>query len=217
MRSGEEIQTALRPFVAQWRSYVGTEKAEAQTFLNELFACYGSNRGAVGARFEDFSASAGFMDLHWPGECIVEMKAPNKTVHRRIVHRLTRRVTDRAPESPPCPGPAIDPDQATRLPIAHPVRDQPNEPVLLLRQRTTRMRRSRPSHRNLRLPSSVATFTGICPVTPGPTETDTATPGSPGNPHRCGTKPGTHPPTSGNARRSGTRLRHDAKLLRLHG
>jgi len=92
MRSGEEIQTALRPFVAQWRSYVGTEKAEAQTFLNELFACYGSNRGAVGARFEDFSASAGFMDLHWPGECIVEMKAPNKTVHRRIVHRLTRRV-----------------------------------------------------------------------------------------------------------------------------
>lgn len=80
MRSGEEIQTALRPFVAQWRSYVGTEKAEAQTFLNELFACYGSNRGAVGARFEDFSASAGFMDLHWPGECIVEMKAPNKSL-----------------------------------------------------------------------------------------------------------------------------------------
>jgi len=96
-----------------------------------------------------------------------------RDVHGRIVHRLTRRVTDRAPESPPCPGPAIDPDQATRLPIAHPVRDQPNEPVLLLRQRTTRMRRSRPSHRNLRLPSSNATFTGICPATLGPVRVDT--------------------------------------------
>ena len=68
-----------------------------------------------------------------------------RDVHRRIVHRLTRSVRDRAPESPPCPGPAVDPDQATRLPVAHPVRDQPNKPILLLRQRTTRMRiRDRP-------------------------------------------------------------------------
>lgn len=77
MASGEQIQTALRAFVDKWQSYSGTEKAEAQTFLNELFACYGSDRMAVGAKFEDFKTSAGFMDLHWPGVCIVEMKAPN--------------------------------------------------------------------------------------------------------------------------------------------
>jgi len=80
VRSGEEIQAALGPFLDRWRAYAGSERAEAQTFLNELFTVYGSERGAVGARFEDFSSSAGFMDLHWPGVCIVEMKAPNKPV-----------------------------------------------------------------------------------------------------------------------------------------
>lgn len=79
-RSGEEIQAALRLFVARWSGYAGGERAEAQTFLNELFACYGSDRQGVGARFEDFRASAGFMDLHWPGVCIVEMKAPSRDV-----------------------------------------------------------------------------------------------------------------------------------------
>lgn len=74
--SGREIQEALGAFVARWRDYEGTERAEAQTFLNELFACYGSDRSAAGAHFEDFKSSAGFMDLHWPGTCIVEMKAP---------------------------------------------------------------------------------------------------------------------------------------------
>jgi len=80
VRSGEEIQTALSAFVSRWGGYAGTERAGAQTFLNALFEVYGSDRGAVGARFEDFSSSAGFMDLHWPGVCIVEMKAPNKPV-----------------------------------------------------------------------------------------------------------------------------------------
>ncbi len=78
MRSGGEIRAELSKFAAKWKSYSGTEKAEAQTYLNELFACYGSDRGGVGAKFEDFKASAGFMDLHWPGIVIVEMKAPAK-------------------------------------------------------------------------------------------------------------------------------------------
>lgn len=77
MRSGLEIQAALATFVAKWSGFAGTEKAEAQTFLNELFACYGSDRSEVGALFEDFATSAGFMDLHWPGVLIVEMKAPS--------------------------------------------------------------------------------------------------------------------------------------------
>lgn len=76
MRSGAEIKVALEEFVERWRDYKGSERAEAQTFLNELFACYGTDRTAVGARFEAFAASAGFMDLFWPEILIVEMKAP---------------------------------------------------------------------------------------------------------------------------------------------
>jgi len=76
VRSGAEIEAGLRAFVKRWGSYAGSEKSEAQTFLNELFAAYGTDRKAVGALFEDFKSSAGFMDLHWPGELIVEMKKP---------------------------------------------------------------------------------------------------------------------------------------------
>lgn len=36
-RSGEQIQAALTAFVGRWKGYEGTERAEAQTFLNELF------------------------------------------------------------------------------------------------------------------------------------------------------------------------------------
>jgi hypothetical protein len=77
VRSGLEIQAALQKFVTKWHAYTGTEKAEAQSFLNDLFAAYGTDRHAAGALFEDFKSSAGFMDLHWPGILIVEMKGPN--------------------------------------------------------------------------------------------------------------------------------------------
>ncbi len=76
MRSGEEIQGDLRSFVARWQDYSGTERSEAQTFLNELIQCYGPDRKAVGARFEDAHTASGIMDLHWPAVCIIEMKAP---------------------------------------------------------------------------------------------------------------------------------------------
>jgi hypothetical protein len=42
--TGEEIRQNLGAFVARWSGYSGTERAEAQTFLNELLACYGTNR-----------------------------------------------------------------------------------------------------------------------------------------------------------------------------
>lgn len=77
-RSGQEIQQALRAFAAKWGAYDGSERAEAQSFLNELFECYGTDRRDIGALFEDFKSSAGFMDLHWPGVCIIEMKRPAK-------------------------------------------------------------------------------------------------------------------------------------------
>jgi hypothetical protein len=56
-----------------------------------------------------------------------------------------------------------NPNDPARLSVRHALRDQPDEPILLLRQRPTRMSRPRPRHCNLRLLSGVATFAGICP------------------------------------------------------
>lgn len=96
MASGEEIQTRLRDFVRRWAEYSGTERSEAQTYLNELFACYGSDRLALGAKFEDFRQFAGFMDLHLPQVCIIEMKAPNRQLvtARAQVERYWRESAD---------------------------------------------------------------------------------------------------------------------------
>ncbi|MGI8881466.1 MAG: DNA methyltransferase [Jatrophihabitans sp.] len=78
-RSGEEIQAALRGFVTKWREYQGGEREEAQTYLNELIACYGIERRVSGMTFEHYIPTAGFVDLFWPGQVIVEMKAPGKS------------------------------------------------------------------------------------------------------------------------------------------
>lgn len=88
MRSGAEIEADLHGFADRWRGYSGSEKSEAQTFLNELFAAYGTDRRAVGALFEDFKSSAGFMDLHWPGELIVEMKKPGTPLEKADDQRI---------------------------------------------------------------------------------------------------------------------------------
>lgn len=87
MLSGLEIQDALRAFAAKWVGYSGSERSEAQTFLNELFACYGTSRQGVGALFEDFKSSSGFMDLHWPSVLIVEMKAPGVPLEKAADQR----------------------------------------------------------------------------------------------------------------------------------
>ena len=64
--TGEEIRRLLREFAAAWGGYAGTERSEAQTFLNGLLECYGTDRRSAGARFEE-RAGGGFMDLFWPG------------------------------------------------------------------------------------------------------------------------------------------------------
>lgn len=87
MRTGAEIKVALDAFVKRWAGYGGTERAEAQTFLNDLFACYGSDRKDVGARFEKFVSSTGFMDLFWPEVLIVEMKHPKHPLERAAEQR----------------------------------------------------------------------------------------------------------------------------------
>jgi hypothetical protein len=54
--SGEEIQASLRAFAERWGQHAGSERGEAQTFLNELFAGYDTDRpfgsagGAVSGR-----------------------------------------------------------------------------------------------------------------------------------------------------------------------
>jgi hypothetical protein len=74
--SGEEIRRRLTEFAAKWSVYIGSERAEAQTFLNELFGCYGANRLDV-ARFED-PQHGRFLDLIWDRVCIIEMKRPSE-------------------------------------------------------------------------------------------------------------------------------------------
>lgn len=51
--TGEEIRASLTRFVARWNLRPGYERGEAQTFLTELFACYGQDLSQV-ADFERF-------------------------------------------------------------------------------------------------------------------------------------------------------------------
>lgn len=84
--SEDEIRRRLAEFAARWGGYHGSERSEAQTFLNQLLECYGVDRRREGVRFEELSAG-GFMDMFWPGVCIVEMKRPseanNLSKHRK--------------------------------------------------------------------------------------------------------------------------------------
>lgn len=82
--TGEEIRARLSAFAAKWSVYDGSERGEAQTFLNELFDCYGTSRQAV-ATFEQRQGTT-FLDLLWPRVCVIEMKAPSET-SRLASHR----------------------------------------------------------------------------------------------------------------------------------
>ena len=75
--STEEIRHQLGEFAAKWGGYEGSERGEAQTFLTQLLSCYGADREAVGAKFEE-PTSGKFMDMIWPRVCIVEMKRPSE-------------------------------------------------------------------------------------------------------------------------------------------
>jgi hypothetical protein len=90
--TGEEIRANLTHFVARWSVRDGYEKGEAQLFLNELFTCYGQDLATV-AKFEQFQ-NGGFIDLSWPGVCIIEMKsageAKNLAKHREQALRYWR-------------------------------------------------------------------------------------------------------------------------------
>ncbi|NBE81926.1 type IIL restriction-modification enzyme MmeI [Micromonospora rubida] len=86
MRSHEQVQAALVSFVARWQTYAGTGRSEAETYLNELFECYGVSREGSYAVFEDAHSPTGIVDLHLPARLIFEMKAPEETT-RLAQHR----------------------------------------------------------------------------------------------------------------------------------
>src|SRR6266581_4039958 len=74
-----EIRRRLTEFAAKWDAWQGTEKSEAIPFLIELLGCYGIDKDTVGVRFEVSVPSGGYIDMLWPGVCLVEMKRPTET------------------------------------------------------------------------------------------------------------------------------------------
>jgi hypothetical protein len=102
--SGEEIRRRLREFAAQWGGYRGSERAEAQTFLNGLLECYGTSRREAGVRFEE-AQDGGFIDMVWPGVCIFEMKRPSEAdrldAHRAQALRYWQRAGTARQAAPP--------------------------------------------------------------------------------------------------------------------
>jgi len=101
--TGEEIQRALVDFARRWSLYDGSERGEAQTFLNELFACYGTDRHDAGARFEE-AQEGRFLDLLWSRRCLIEMKRPREAgrlaAHREQAFGYWRRAADPAHNVP---------------------------------------------------------------------------------------------------------------------
>ena len=96
MPAAEDIRANLQRFAARWSVYTGSERSEAQTFLNELFDCYGSERREV-AQFEA-SQEGRFLDLIWEGVCLFEMKRPSEAKnlkrHRRQALDYWRNAAD---------------------------------------------------------------------------------------------------------------------------
>lgn len=76
-----EIRARLAAFSDRWKDACD-EDAEAKSFWDALFECYGTNRRQV-ARFEypikKLDGNPGFLDVLWKGKVIVEHKSRGKT------------------------------------------------------------------------------------------------------------------------------------------
>lgn len=109
--AGQEVQGALRDFAGRWHDYDGSEHAEAQTFLNELLACFGTDRRAAGVQFESDQprpdGSRGFVDALWPRRCLIEMKRPSEGP-RLAAHREQALEYWRHSADPDNQRPAVD-------------------------------------------------------------------------------------------------------------
>lgn len=99
---GEEIRRRLVELCDRWVDYSGSERSEAQTFLNELFACFGTQRRDV-ATFEE-PQEGRFMDCIWPRTCLIEMKRPSEAArldrHRKQAFGYWTKAADAANNVP---------------------------------------------------------------------------------------------------------------------
>lgn len=82
----EQLRANLVNFASRWGEREWGERENAQTFLNELFTCFGIDRLEAGAKFEHFQAGE-FYDLLWPGRVLIEMKASSEK-DRLAKHRV---------------------------------------------------------------------------------------------------------------------------------
>ena len=75
--SFNEIRARLALFAEKWRD-ANDEDAEAKSFWDDLFTCYGTNRRQV-AKYEvavtKLDGNKGFIDVLWKGKLIVEHKS----------------------------------------------------------------------------------------------------------------------------------------------
>lgn len=79
LSTSEERLRATSAFVTRWTS-VSRERAESQSFWNDLFAVLGLDRFAEGVIFEHpvtraGSGGRGYIDVFWPGRILVEQKS----------------------------------------------------------------------------------------------------------------------------------------------
>lgn len=85
-----QIRDRLTAFVARWSQRAGDEKSEAQTFLNQLLDCYGTEwRDDPHLRFEHRYQGGGLADLLWKGTVLVEMKSKPET--EQLIERHHRQ------------------------------------------------------------------------------------------------------------------------------
>ena len=77
----------FEPFLEFWEQLSGDEKGEAQVFLDWLFRAFGHEgfiqAGAVPeARSRKKGGRRAFLDLHWPGRVLIEMKKRGERLER---------------------------------------------------------------------------------------------------------------------------------------
>ncbi|NIZ19526.1 class I SAM-dependent DNA methyltransferase [Entomospira culicis] len=86
----DEIADRARSFVYDWQDYEGKEIAEAQTFWNDLFMVYGRHRlklASFEASIKKMTGSSGRIDVFWPGQLLVEQKAPHVTLDDTVMQQ----------------------------------------------------------------------------------------------------------------------------------
>ena len=97
-----KIEKKLKTLSEDYKDYTGKEVAEFQTFINELFACYGKSRRKIGCGFEEPTDSrkelngqtVGIMDAIWHPHVIFEGKSP--FVSFKIASKTLQKTIDQA-------------------------------------------------------------------------------------------------------------------------